>query len=84
MEPWAKDWLETQRSKGVKCLEVKRRKEKYYIYHSTTHWDKEQKKAVKTSKYLGKLDRELGFIESRKEEKTQSKETPPPRGKKCN
>ena len=78
MEPWAKEWLETQRSKGVKCLEVKQRKEKYYIYHSTTHWDREQKKAVKTSKYLGKLDRELGFIESRKEEKTQSKETPLP------
>ena len=79
MEPWAKDWLEAQRNKGVKCLEIKQRGEKHYVYYSTTHWDREQKKAIKTSKYLGKLDRELGFVESREEEKTKSKESPPPK-----
>jgi hypothetical protein len=78
MEPWAKEWLEAQRSKGVMCLEIKQRGEKHYVYHSTTYWDREQRKAIKTSKYLGRLDRELGFIESRKEEKTQSKEAAPP------
>ena len=56
MEPWAKDWLEVQRNKGVKCLEIKQRGEKHYVYHSTTHWDREQRKAIKTSKYLGRLD----------------------------
>ena len=78
MESWAKEWLEAQRSKGVKCLEIKQRGEKYYVYYSTTHWDKEQKKAIKTSKYLGKLDQELGFIESKKAQEIQSKETTPP------
>ena len=78
MEPWAKEWLETQRSKGVTCLEIKQRGEKHYVYRSTTHWDRDQRKAIKTSKYLGRLDREQGFVESRKEEKTQSKEITPP------
>lgn len=64
MEQWAKDWLEDQRKKGVKCLEIKQRGEKHYVYHSTTHWDRDQRKAIKTSKYLGRLDREEGFVES--------------------
>lgn len=72
MEQWAKDWLEAQRNKGVKCLEIKQRGEKHYVYHSTTHWDREQRKAIKTSKYLGRLDREEGFVESNNEA-TQSK-----------
>ena len=63
MEQWAKDWLEGQRNKGVKCLEIKRRGEKHYVYHSTTHWDREKRKAIKSSKYLGRLDYEQGFIE---------------------
>lgn len=78
MEPWAKDWLEAQRNKGVKCLEIKQRGEKHYVYHSTTYWDKEQRKAIKTSKYLGRLDHEAGFIEGKKEEAFQPKETVPP------
>jgi hypothetical protein len=73
MEQWAKDWLEAQRNKGVKCLEIKQRGEKHYVYHSTTHWDRERGKAIKTSKYLGRLDREEGFVESNNEA-TQSKE----------
>jgi hypothetical protein len=72
MEQWAKDWLEGQRNKGVKCLEIKQRGEKHYVYHSTTHWDREQRKAIKSSKYLGRLDHEQGFIE-RDEEAAQSK-----------
>ena len=63
MEQWAKDWLEGQRNKGVKCLEIKQRGEKHYVYHSTTHWDREQRKAIKSSKYLGRLDYEEGLIE---------------------
>ncbi len=79
MEPWAKEWLEEQRRKGAKCLEIKHRNEKHYVYYSTTHWDKERKKAVKTSKYLGRLDRELGFIESQKAEESPSREAPLPK-----
>jgi transposase len=35
---------------------------KYYVYHSTNRYDKEIKKGRKVSKYLGKLDKEKGFI----------------------
>jgi hypothetical protein len=77
MDQWAKNWLETQRNKGVKCLEIKQRGEKYYVYHSTTYWDREQRKAIKTSKYLGRLDREEGFIESNKDA-AQSNKAPIP------
>ena len=77
MEQWAKDWLEIQRNKGVKCLEIKQRGEKYYVYHSTTYWDRKQRKAIKTSKYLGRLDREEGFIESNKDAAQSNKATIP-------
>jgi hypothetical protein len=77
MEQWAKNWLEAQRNKGVKCLEIKQRGEKYYVYHSTTYWDREQRKAIKTSKYLGRLDREEGFIESNKDAAQSNKATIP-------
>ncbi len=62
MEQWVKDWLEGERKKGVKCLEVKTQGKNYYVYHSTTYWDKERKKPRKTSKYLGKLNRKRGLI----------------------
>ena len=64
METWVGEWIKEQRNLGVKCLEIKQRGTKYYVYHSTTHWDKNIKKAIKTSKYLGRLDRERGMIES--------------------
>jgi hypothetical protein len=64
MESWAREWLEGERAKGVKCLEIKTRGSKHYVYHSTTHWDKVLKKPVKASKYLGKLDPDKGFIKS--------------------
>jgi hypothetical protein len=63
MEQWARDWLEGERAKGVKRLEIKTRGRKHYVYDSTTHWDSVLKKRVKTSKYKGKLDPELGLIE---------------------
>jgi hypothetical protein len=77
MDQWAKDWLENQRNKGVKCLEIKQRGEKHYVYRSTTYWDREQRKAIKTSKYLGRLDRKEGFIESNKETVQSQKATIP-------
>jgi len=74
MEQWAKDWLEGQRKQGVKCLEIKVSGKNHYVYYSTTHWDKDLKKAVKTSDYLGKLDPTEGFIESGSRKKQQSNE----------
>ena len=68
MEHWAKEWLEDQRNKGVKCLEIKQRGTKHYVYHSTTHWDKSQKKAIKTSNYIGRLDPVYGLIKSHEED----------------
>jgi len=65
MEQWAREWLEGERAKGAKRLEIKNRGSKHYVYESTTHWDSVLKKRVKTSKYKGKLDPEKGFIESK-------------------
>ena len=69
MDQWAKNWLKEQRRQGTKCLEVKVIGNNHYVYHSTTFWDKELKKPIKASKYLGKLDRAEGLIESRKRKK---------------
>jgi len=69
MDKWAKNWLEEQREQGTKCLEIKVIGKNHYVYHSTTYWDKELKKPRKTSKYIGKLDKDDGLIESRKRKK---------------
>jgi transposase len=62
IEEWAKKWLEDQRHEGKTCLEIKMHGSRYYVYHSTNRYDKEIKKGRKVSKYLGKLDKEKGFI----------------------
>lgn len=62
MEQWAKDWLESERAKGIKRLEIKTKGSGHYVYHSTTHWDKVLKKRIKTSKYLGTLKPGVGLI----------------------
>lgn len=81
MEPWAKEWLEDQRNKGVKCLEIKQRGTKHYVYHSTTHWDKSQKKAIKTSNYIGRLDPVHGLIKSHEEDNQKTELTGPTKAK---
>lgn len=63
MEEWAKSWLIEQRRQGKKGIEVKEISGNYYVYHSTTYWDKELKKRRKVSEYIGKLDRIKGLIE---------------------
>jgi transposase len=62
IEGWARKWLENQRHEGKTCLEIKMQGSNYYVYHSTNRYDKEIKKGRKVSKYLGKLDKEQGFI----------------------
>ncbi len=62
MDLWVKNWLEEQRGKGEKGLEVKGFGEKYFVYRSTTYWDKQLHKKRKTSTYLGRLDRSHGLV----------------------
>jgi hypothetical protein len=66
MESWVVQWKEEQVKAGVKCLEVKKVNGNYYVYRSTTFWDKLQKKRRKKSEYLGKLDEKAGLVEGRK------------------
>jgi len=69
MEEWVRNWLEEQRRKGEKCLEVKKIGTKYYVYRSTTYWDKKEKKRRKKSEYVGKLTQE-GLAEKKEKKVT--------------
>jgi transposase len=62
MNTWVKEWLEEQHKAGEKCLEIKVRGTCHYVYRSTSKYDKKIKKGRKVSVYLGKLDKEHGFI----------------------
>ena len=73
MTEWIKEWLEEQRRAGKKCLEIKMIQNKPYVYHSTSRYDPETKKAKKVSKYLGRLDQKYGLI--RKEDRIPEKRT---------
>ena len=66
MEEWVSAWVRSQRSEGERGIEIKNFGSSYYVYRSTTFWDKELKKRRKRSTYLGKLDKERGFISSKK------------------
>jgi transposase len=63
-EPWVLDWVNEQRRKGAKGLEVKYLNSNYYVYRSTSYRDKNLRKARKKSTYIGRLDRERGLIQS--------------------
>jgi len=65
MDKWVNKWVSEQRRKGKKRIEVKQNGNRYYVYDSTTVWDKKKKKAKKISKYRGRLTRE-GFIKGEK------------------
>jgi hypothetical protein len=67
MDAWVSDWLAEQRKAGEKCLEIKYIRNKPYVYHSTSRYDKETKGPKKVSKYLGRLDQKYGLI--RKEDR---------------
>jgi len=66
MEEWVNKWLAKQRELGEKGLEIKKFSNGYYVYRSTTYWDKELKKRRKKSAYIGRLDKNKGLIESQK------------------
>jgi transposase len=64
METWVEEWLKEQRKEGKKRIEIKQSNNAYYVYESTTVWDKVVKRRRKHSSYVGKLDREKGVIKS--------------------
>jgi len=66
MAEWVSAWLRAQRSEGERGIEIKHFGRSYYVYRSTTFWDRESKKRRKRSIYLGKLDKERGLISSKK------------------
>lgn len=53
---WVKDIFRKEKNKLNIPLEVKElRPNCYYMYHSTTEWDKREKRVKRFSKYLGKI-----------------------------
>jgi len=58
MEQWVKDWVKKQRESGEIGIEIKKQANSYYVYRSTTYWDKKAKKRRKKSTYIGKLSRD--------------------------
>jgi len=69
MEEWVRNWLDEQRRKGERCLEVKKIGNNYYVYRSTTYWDKKEKRRRKKSEYVGKLTQE-GLAEKKEKKVT--------------
>ncbi len=65
MDKWVDEWVNEQRRNGKKRIEVKQNGNRYYVYDSTTIWDKKEKKAKKVSRYEGRLTRQ-GFIKGEK------------------
>lgn len=62
MEEWVRAWLEEQRRRGERCLEIKYIQNKPYVYRSTSTYDRMTRSAKKISTYLGRLTKEDGFI----------------------
>lgn len=62
MEEWVRVWLEEQRRKGERCLEIKEIQGRPYVYRSTSVYDRATRSPKKVSTYLGRLTREHGFI----------------------
>ena len=58
IEQWVKDRVKKQRESGEKGIEIKKQANSYYVYRSTTYWDKKAKKRRKKSTYIGKLSRD--------------------------
>lgn len=69
MEDWVKDWVKKQREDGEKGIEIKKQANSYYVYRSTTYWDKRAKKRRKKSKYIGKLTKD-GLVEKKEKKVT--------------
>lgn len=65
MEEWVKEILKKEREIRKLPLEVKELNKNYYLYRSTTYWDKKEKKVKKDSEYIGRITPK-GVIEKKK------------------
>jgi len=63
MKDWVKEIVLLEKKKRALPLEAKTRNGKYYLYISTTVWDKKTHKRRKVSKYIGRITRK-GIIEA--------------------
>lgn len=65
MQSWIKRLVEKEKAKRKVPLEVKRRGNRYYLYMSTSRWDRELKTRKKVSRYIGRITEE-GVVEADK------------------
>jgi transposase len=63
MESWIERVVEKEKASRKVPLEVKRRGNRYYLYMSTSRWDRELKRRKKLSRYIGRITKE-GVIET--------------------
>ncbi|EQD68249.1 transposase (IS4), partial [mine drainage metagenome] len=66
MEDWVKKIVDEERKKRNIPLEAKLLNGNYYLYRSTSKYDRTSKKAVKVSEYIGRITR-AGISEKAKE-----------------
>ncbi|MCD6202857.1 MAG: hypothetical protein J7I99_00660 [Methanophagales archaeon] len=45
-EQWVKDRVKKQRESGEEGIEIKKQANSYYVYRSTTYWDKKAKRVT--------------------------------------
>jgi len=69
MEEWITNILREEKRKRNIPLEVKQLNENYYLYHSTSRYDRERRGPKKVSEYIGRIT-EKGVMESRHVERT--------------
>lgn len=62
MESWVKKLLLKERKNRKLGLEARLYEGRYYLYRSTTRWDKQAKKVRKVSEYIGRMT-EKGVVE---------------------
>ena len=65
MEEWVKEIVKIEREKRNLPLEAKKLNNNYYLYRSTTIWDKKEQKVKKDSGYIGRITPK-GIIEKKK------------------
>ncbi|MHB8549186.1 MAG: IS1634-like element ISFac6 family transposase, partial [Thermoplasmataceae archaeon] len=66
MEDWVRKIVEEERKKRNIPLEAKPLNGNYYLYYSTSRYDRTTRKAVKVSRYIGRITR-TGITEKAKE-----------------
>jgi DNA-binding Lrp family transcriptional regulator len=61
--------------RSKQSIEIKSINKHFYVYHSTSGWDRERKKAVKISTYLGRIKEDGTFAEVRARRQRSGKQT---------